>query len=162
MLPIHLNLGFRVFYFYEGFYFALAILAGTQLAFRLLRAAGLSTGPFQDALAWILLGALLGARLSHFVFWDRGSLLADPLGLFRLWDGGLTITGGLAGGVLAAYLTLRRHGADFLTYFAPFRPSRGAGASRVPGPPTVPTSGELDAAAPGPFRDVTRFDGRPE
>jgi len=123
MLPIDLNLGFRVFYYYEGFYFVLAILVGTLLAVRRIRAAGMEAEVLQDALPWILLGALLGARVSHFVFWDLDSLLANPLGLFRIWDGGLSITGGLAGGVLAAYLYLRRRGADFQAYFATASPA---------------------------------------
>ena len=123
MFPIDLNLGFRVFYYYEGFYFVIAILVAFLLAVRRLRAAGMDPTVFEDALAWILLGALLGARVSHFVFWDLDSLLADPLGFFRFWDGGLSITGGLAGGILAAYVYFRRRGADFWKYFAVTSPA---------------------------------------
>jgi phosphatidylglycerol---prolipoprotein diacylglyceryl transferase len=123
MFPIDLNLGFRVFYYYEGFYFVIAILAAFLLAVRRLRAAGMDAEVFEDALVWILLGALLGARVSHFAFWDLDSLLADPLSFFRFWDGGLSITGGLAGGVLAAVLYFRRRGADFWRYFAVTSPA---------------------------------------
>ncbi len=123
MFPIDLNLGFKVFYYYEGFYFVIAILAAYVLAIRRVKNAGLEARLFEDTLAWALLGALLGARVSHFVFWDLQSVLADPMAFFRFWDGGLSITGGLAGGVLAAFLYFRRRHADFWAYFAASSPA---------------------------------------
>ncbi|MDD5563941.1 MAG: prolipoprotein diacylglyceryl transferase [Thermoanaerobaculaceae bacterium] len=127
MFPIDLNLGFKVFYYYEGFYFVIAILVAYLLAVGRVRRAGLAVRLFEDALAWVLLGAIVGARVSHFVFWDLQSVLADPMSFFRFWDGGLSITGGLAGGVLAAFLFFRRRHADFWAYFAAASPAILAG-----------------------------------
>jgi phosphatidylglycerol:prolipoprotein diacylglycerol transferase len=123
MFPIDLNLGFRVFYYFEGFYFMIAIVTAYLLAVRRVNRAGLEVGLFENSVAWGLLGAIIGARISHFVFWDLKSLLADPFAFFRFWDGGLSITGGLAGGVLAALLYFRRHHADFWRYFAASSPA---------------------------------------
>lgn len=116
MYPIHLNLGFRIIPFYEGAYFFVAILVSAVIAFRHLRRAGLDADLFLDSLLWILLGAFLGARVFHFAFWESGTLLRDPLTLLRFWEGGMSITGGLAGGVLGAWLRLRR--VAFWHYFA--------------------------------------------
>jgi phosphatidylglycerol:prolipoprotein diacylglycerol transferase len=123
MFPIHLNLGFRVFYYYEGFYFLAAIAIGFGLAVRRLGQAGLDPTLFEDSLIWILLGALLGARSFHFLFWDWQTFRADPMVFFRFWEGGLTITGGLGGGVLAAVICLRRGKADFWAYSAVVSPA---------------------------------------
>jgi phosphatidylglycerol:prolipoprotein diacylglycerol transferase len=123
MFPIDLNLGFRVFYYFEGFYFMIAILTAYVLAVRRVNRAGLDGELFGNAVAWGILGALLGARISHFIFWDLKALLADPLVFFLFWDGGESITGGLAGGVLAASLYVRRRGADFWRYFAAASPA---------------------------------------
>lgn len=116
MYPIHLNLGFRVFYFYEGFYFVAAIGAACGFAAWRLAKAGLDVQAFLDSVPVILIGAVLGARVFHFAFWDWQALLADPLGFFRIWEGGLAIAGGLAGGVLAAWICFRRRRMDFWAY----------------------------------------------
>jgi phosphatidylglycerol:prolipoprotein diacylglycerol transferase len=123
MFPIDLNLGFRVFYYYEGFYYLIAIGTAYLLATWRVRRADLDGELFANAVAWGIVGALVGARISHFLFWDLKSLLADPLIFFLFWDGGESITGGLAGGVLAAFLYLRRRRADFWRYFAATSPA---------------------------------------
>ena len=108
MFPIHLNLGFRVFHYYEGLYFFTAILAAALLAHRRQRQAGLDANRFLDCLVWILLGAFAGARLFHFLFWDLSAFLEDPATFLRFWEGGMSITGGVAGGVLASWFCLRQ------------------------------------------------------
>jgi len=123
MHPIHLNLGFTVIPFYEGFYFLVSILVASWLAARQLRKAGLDTGPFLNNLSWILVGAILGARISHYLFWELDSILKAPLGFLRFWEGGLSITGGLAGGFLVAFVCFRHANVDFWHYFAITSPS---------------------------------------
>ncbi|BDU73191.1 prolipoprotein diacylglyceryl transferase [Mesoterricola silvestris] len=123
MWPIHLDLGFKVVYYYEGFYFLIAIAAAAALAARRLKRAGLGTALFLDGLPWILFSAIVGARVFHFVFWDVKALLAEPLSFFRVWEGGLSITGGLAGGVGAGYLWFRRGKGDFWRVFAVASPA---------------------------------------
>lgn len=123
MFPIHLNLGFRTFYYYEGFYFFVAILVASFIAFRSLKKAGLDAYVFLDSLMWILLGAFLGARIFHFVFWDSRAFLSDPGAIFRFWEGGMSITGGLAGGILGASFCFRRAKVDFWHYFAASSPA---------------------------------------
>ena len=113
MFPIHLNLGFRVFPFYEGFYFVVAIGVACLVAGRRLAKAGLDVEGFADSILWILLGAVFGARVFHFAFWDWEAFRSDPWGFFRLWEGGLAIAGGLVGGVLAAWICFRRRGMAF-------------------------------------------------
>ena len=118
MLPIHLDLGFKVFHYYEGFYFFVSILVAALLVTRRLGTARLDVEVFLGGLPWILLGAILGARVFHFLFWDLKSILADPGAFLRFWEGGLSITGGLAGGGLAGFLWFRRKKVDFWHYFA--------------------------------------------
>ena len=48
MYPIHLNLGFRIFYYYEGLYFFLAILAAALVAVWRQKRAGLDPAVFQS------------------------------------------------------------------------------------------------------------------
>jgi phosphatidylglycerol:prolipoprotein diacylglycerol transferase len=123
MWPIHLDLGFRVFYFYEGFYFLVSIATASWLAFDWFKKAGLDAWGLVEDLPWILLGAVFGARVFHFLFWDPHAFLADPLSFFRIWEGGVSITGGLAGGVLTALFRFRRRNVDFWHAFAVASPA---------------------------------------
>ncbi len=127
MLPIHLDLGFKVIFFYEGFYFLIAILVAAVMAAHRLKKAGLGATVFLEGLPWILLSAILGARIFDFLFWDLKALLAHPWSFFFIWEGGLSITGGLAGGVTAAFVWFRRAHGDFWKAFAIASPTVLAG-----------------------------------
>ena len=76
MFPIHLNLGFRIFYFYEGFYFLIAIAAACLAGRWRLSQANLDVLGFTDSTPWILLGALLGANPGARLVVDPDSVTA--------------------------------------------------------------------------------------
>lgn len=123
MLPIHLDLGFRVFYFYEGMYFVIAIIAAYLWSIHRVKAEGLSADRFSSALFWVFLGAILGARLSHFLFWDAERFFRDPAMFLSFWEGGFSITGGLAGGMLGGAIYMLAKREDFWRYFAVVSPA---------------------------------------
>lgn len=102
MFPISLNLGFKLIPFYEGFYFLIAILTAALWALKRWRKAGLDEGAYELVLIMGLLGAIVGARLSHFLFWDLSLLKDDPGAILRFWEGGLSVTGGVVVGILGA------------------------------------------------------------
>lgn len=56
-----------------------------------------------------------GARLGY-VVQNLNVYLADPVRIFMVWEGGLSIHGVLLGGILAAALFARRLGVPFLTF----------------------------------------------
>jgi phosphatidylglycerol---prolipoprotein diacylglyceryl transferase len=123
MFPIHLDLGFRRFYFYEGLYFLIAIVVAYLWAAKRIRRYGLSEDQFWRALIGALIGMLIGARLFHFIFWQPSLLVSRPLVFFNYWDGGLSITGGLAGGIGGASLAFIKRKERFLEYFAVLSPA---------------------------------------
>jgi prolipoprotein diacylglyceryl transferase len=58
---------------------------------------------------WGVLGGIVGARLYHVVTsWDE--VPDEWWGVFAVWKGGLGIWGGIAGGVLAGMIVVRRGG----------------------------------------------------
>ena len=99
----------------HGIGIALGYLAGAQLMVRRARKKG---GPDEadiwNTLFWALLGAIVGARLGyvlgHFSEVTEGG--DDLLGVFRIWEGGISLIGGLTGAVLAAlpYMFRRKMG----------------------------------------------------
>ena len=54
---------------------------------------------------------IVGARIYH-VNTSPGPYLEDPVSALYVWQGGLGIPGGIAGGFLAGYLMLRRRGVS--------------------------------------------------
>src|SRR6266853_6344182 len=90
---------------------------------------GFSKVQIESLLAWILVGTIIGARFYFVVQNDFAGYLSHPWRIAALWEGGLAFFGGLAGGILAAYLYSRRHDLSFLRLgglFAPAIPIGGA------------------------------------
>ena len=62
----------------------------------------------QSILTRAAVGAIIGARFFYIV--TRPDLFPDPLGWLRIWEGGLSLLGGIAGAIIAAipYVLRRR------------------------------------------------------
>jgi phosphatidylglycerol:prolipoprotein diacylglycerol transferase len=57
-----------------------------------------------DFLLWLVVGIVGGGRVGYALFYQPGHFLDDPLGFLRLWEGGMSFHGGLAGTILAMAL----------------------------------------------------------
>jgi len=94
-------------------WYGLAYLAGFLIAGMLLdkqvrdRFLPLTAAAVSDLVGWLVLGVLLGGRLGYALFYEPRMLLA-PLELIKVWEGGLSFHGGLAGVLLASALFARR------------------------------------------------------
>ena len=74
---------------------------------------GIDRDKFYDMGIWLILSAIVGARLFHvLVYWREYA--ADPLEIFRLWNGGLVFYGGLLAAVPVCYIFLRKNRIPFL------------------------------------------------
>jgi phosphatidylglycerol:prolipoprotein diacylglycerol transferase len=56
-----------------------------------------------------LFGVLIGGRLGYVFFYRPSMLTEDPLGIFRVWDGGMASHGGILGVVIFSWIYARRH-----------------------------------------------------
>lgn len=54
-----------------------------------------------DLLFYVVLGVVLGGRIGYMFFYATPVLLHNPLSLFRIWQGGMSFHGGLAGVLIA-------------------------------------------------------------
>lgn len=108
------------FWHVEVTYYALVYVAGfVTCLIVLLRASRtgklkLSEGEVYDLLLLMVMGLLVGARVFHFIFWDLAYFLSDPLEIFRIWNGGMSFYGGLAGASLVSWAYLRRKRISWL------------------------------------------------
>jgi len=86
-----------------------------------------------DLLFYGALGVILGGRLGYILFYNFDLFLADPLMLFRIWQGGMSFHGGMLGVFVGMWLFGRKTGRSFFQvtdFMAPFVPI-GLGAGRI-------------------------------
>lgn len=55
-----------------------------------------------------ILGAILGARLGHCLFYQPDYYLSNPLEILKIWEGGLASHGGIAGIIITSYIYSKR------------------------------------------------------
>ena len=97
------------------------------------RLPGVDAQAFGDLLFYCMLGVIFGARLGYIVFYDLKTYLADPLLVFKVWEGGMSFHGGLIGVLLASLWWSRRHRIhyfDVVDFVAPLVPP-GLGFGRL-------------------------------
>lgn len=105
-------------------WYALAYIAGLLIGWRLVVAMmraplwrevpPMTAEQVEALLTWVILGVILGGRLGYVLFYQPGSYLADPAGILRVWEGGMSFHGGLVGVIVAAFVFLRRNGIALL------------------------------------------------
>jgi len=61
-----------------------------------------------------LFGVILGGRLGYMVFYDWAGFMANPLVLFKFWDGGMSSHGGMLGVVLFSLFYARKKKLSWL------------------------------------------------
>ncbi len=102
-------------------WYGLAYAAGFMVAAFLLgrwRRAGLT--PLRDVhdesalITAVMVGVVAGGRLGHVLLYARAEFAADPLMVFRVWQGGMASHGGFLGVLLAGVWYARRARVPFL------------------------------------------------
>lgn len=76
-----------------GILFACAFVAAYMYMQRLYQAELKPQKDLDNLAMWIILGTIVGARLGHMLFYDYDALLANPISLFYIRDGGLASHG---------------------------------------------------------------------
>ncbi len=63
----------------------------------------------EDLFFYALLGIMIGGRLGSVILYNPGQYLANPLDIFKVWEGGMAFHGGLLGVGAAALLLARKY-----------------------------------------------------
>jgi len=113
-------------------WYALAYVAGILLGWRYAVALVRDARPWgaqaptatpvqiDDLVLWITLGIILGGRIGYILFYmllnadQRANLAANPMDVFKIWEGGMSFHGGFLGVCVAILLFARRNGIDIL------------------------------------------------
>lgn len=99
-------------YFY-GLIMSLAIIASIKVVIVLGKKNNFKTDYIIDLSFWLILGGLIGAR-AYDVLLFLPTYLSNPIDIFKIWNGGLAIHGGLIGGAIAFFLYNRKKKVDLV------------------------------------------------
>ena len=123
---IPLPFGLQPFHIYfYGIFIMIGVIAAAFLAQAEAKRRGMDPDFLWDALFWIVLAGIVGARLWH-VFTPPPSMVEQgittqwyfthPLDMINIRNGGLGIPGAVIGGALALWIFCRRKKMSFLTW----------------------------------------------
>lgn len=112
--PVALDLGFLQIRWYSLGYLA-GILLGYWYLLKLLAKPGapMSREHADDMILYATLGIILGGRIGYILFYQP-SILKNPVDIFKLWEGGMSLHGGTLGTIFAIWLLARKHKLSFL------------------------------------------------
>jgi len=103
MYPIIAKIGPFTIYSY-GMMVAIAFLFGVFIAKREAARKKINPDLIYDFSFYLLIGSIIGARVYYILFFELKSFLGDPLSIFKVWQGGLSIHGGIFGGIITGLI----------------------------------------------------------
>ena len=95
----------------HGIFTALGFLIGARLLLADTRRRGISDDVMYTILTRAGVGAIVGARLVYVL--NHLSSYESPIEWFKVWEGGISLLGGIAGALVAAAPEVRRRGLGF-------------------------------------------------
>jgi len=125
--PVLVSLGPLKVHWYGAMY-ALAFILGWWFATHRAKQpnSGWNTEEISDFVFFVALGVILGGRVGYVLFYNFPEFIANPLMLFKVWQGGMSFHGGVLGVMLAMYFYGRKTNRPFLAvldYVGPFIPA---------------------------------------
>lgn len=74
-----------------------------------------TTEQISDLIFYAAIGVILGGRIGYTLFYALPDFLANPLFIFKIWNGGMSFHGGTLGVVVAMFFFARKMHLPFLT-----------------------------------------------
>jgi phosphatidylglycerol:prolipoprotein diacylglycerol transferase len=90
----------------HGLGIAIGFLVGSWLLMRLSVQRGIPESLANSIVFWSVIGSLIGARVAYVI--AHVSDFASPLDWFKIWQGGISLLGGIAGATIANAVNIKR------------------------------------------------------
>ncbi len=99
--PILISLGPINIYWY-GFFILLGSISALLITLKLASYYNIKKDTIINLAFYLIIGGIIGARIYH-VFLEFPYYLSHPLNIFKIWQGGLAIHGGIIAGVIILF-----------------------------------------------------------
>jgi len=99
---------------YYGLLFALGFLASYYIVQYFYKKEELDVEEVDKLTLYVLLGAVIGARLGHILFYEPGYYFSNPMEILKVWHGGLASHGGSLGILLALLFYVKKYKRGYL------------------------------------------------
>lgn len=124
--PVAVSVGSLKVHWY-GLMYVIGIASTWWLAKRKTQREGLpwTMDQVEDLIFYCAMGLIVGGRLGYVFFYNFSAFMADPMILFRVWEGGMAFHGGLVGTIAGLWLFGRLQKIPFFAlsdFIAPFVP----------------------------------------
>ena len=96
---------------WHGFFTFIAVTLAVFLVGRWAKKEGMVTDAVYSVAVWAIIGGIIGTRLLHVIDLWNDIYRHDPVQMIKIWEGGITIYGGILGGFVggAVYIMVRNH-----------------------------------------------------
>lgn len=109
-----------------GLLVAMGFVVGAYAAGWMAKQRKLQPAMIYDLVPWLAIAGMVGGRIGHVLFYEPGYFMQHPLEIFAIWQGGLSVYGGIfaCGALGVGYLSWKRLSilayADVLVFGLPF------------------------------------------
>lgn len=97
-----------------GLSWALGFLVSQQVMYYIYRKEGRPSSEIDTLTIYMLIAALVGARLGHVLFYDPVNYFKEPLRILAIWEGGLASHGGALSVLIALYFFAKKTNVSYL------------------------------------------------
>jgi len=97
-----------------GVLFVGSFFVGLWLLERIYKREGKDSSILENFLIYLIIGAVVGARLAHCFFYEPSYYLSHPLEILYVWKGGLASHGGMVGTIIAIFVFAKRYNESFI------------------------------------------------
>jgi phosphatidylglycerol---prolipoprotein diacylglyceryl transferase len=109
-----------------GLLIAIGFIVALVIAIKTGKRHGIDPQQIMDLSFLLIISGIVGSRIIYIVM-NISYYIANPLDMFKLWQGGLVFSGGLLAALIAGYFYIRRHKLNILLMGDLFAPSIAIG-----------------------------------
>lgn len=97
-----------------GIYYAVAFIGLYLFVSYFSKEFGVKKDLIQDFFPYFIIASVVGGRIFYVLFYNLQYYLSNPISIFAVWEGGMSIHGGFAGGFLALWYFARKNHLNVL------------------------------------------------
>lgn len=118
--PIFLEIGPLTIHWY-GLFIVVGIMLASLIVTHLGKKYNITKNQIIDSAFYSIILGIVGARIYH-IFLELSYYIEHPLNIFKIWQGGIAIHGGIIAGSITLYLFCKKNNINFLKLLSIYAP----------------------------------------